>query len=276
MATTYSLPDLSGILPARKIKVGKAGFADRWRMLFLALIFPVISFVVVWAWGPGLYADYQIKQDPVVIEDATIFDGNCRTKKMITDCKANISYEYEGERLIKSVDFSFVSFSSGDYETDVVMQKSHPENVTLSLALDEFWNRLTVGVVLLGIMLGCSVLFIKRFLNISKTVGAAKSEAELKLYWAKILSRKDSMGKSRIGYSPLTGVKKPPHIVTVFGKKEAPFFHYDEKSDETFGVVAAHPDGTLPILLDEQLARLELTPEERAKAENALGNLATE
>jgi hypothetical protein len=31
----------------------------------------------------------------------------------------------------------------------------------------------------------------------------------------------------------------------------------------------------LPILLDEQLARLELTPEERAKAENALGNLAT-
>ena len=244
-------------------------------MLFLAIIFPIISFIIAWAWGPGLYADYQIKQDPVTIEDASIFDGNCRSKKFTTDCKATISYEYEGQRLIKSVDFSFVGVSTGDYETDVVIQKAHPENATLSLAIDEFWNRLGVGVALLGIMLGCAILFIKRFLNITKTIGAAKVEAPLQLYWAKIVSRKNSLGKTRIGYMPLTGAKRSPQIVSVFSKSETPFFYYDEKNDNTFGIVAVHPDGTLPVLLDDRLERLDLTREEREMTESSLRGLVS-
>lgn len=272
--TNFSLPDLSGILPTRSIRLRKLGFADRWRMLFFSIIFFFASVAMVWAWGPGLYTDYKIKRNPQVIEEATVTDGQCRTRKMISDCKANIVYPYDGETHVKSVEFSFVSFSSGDYETEVVIEKGHPENVTLSLAIDEFWNRLTVGVVLIGIMVGCAILFMYRFINITRTAIAAKAEAPLRLHWAKILSRKDSKRSSRIGYQPLTGEKKPPHIVGLFGKDEAPFLHYDEKSDETFGVVAVHPDGRMPVLLDDRLERLDLMPAEREAAEGALAKFA--
>lgn len=272
MRDNYPLPDLSGVLPVRLIKVKKHGFADKWKLLFLALIFAVISVVVTVLWGPGLYSDYLIKNDPLIIEDATILNGNCRTKKMITDCKATLSYLYEGENKLKSVDFSFLSLSSGDYETDVVVQKSNPNNATLTLALDEFWNRLSVGVALVGIMIGTSILSIKRFVLISSSISATKTDSMLQLCWAKITSRKKSMGRVKLGYTPLVTHPKKRTILSSFAKNEVPYLYYDEKSDETFGLVAVRADNTLPVLLDDQFERLELTPAERASAGQVLAN----
>jgi hypothetical protein len=272
MRDNYPLPDLSGVLPVRPIKVKKHGFADKWKLLFLALIFAVISVVVTVLWGPGLYSDYLIKNDPLIIEDATILDGNCRTKKMITDCKATLSYLYEGENKLKSVDFSFLSLSSGDYETDVVVQKSNPNNATLTLALDEFWNRLSVGVALVGIMIGTSILSIKRFVLISSSISATKTDSMLQLCWAKITSRKKSMGRVKLGYTPLVTHPKKRTILSSFATNEVPYLYYDEKSDETFGLVAVRADNTLPVLLDDQFERLELTPAERASAGQVLAN----
>ncbi|KAA9370230.1 hypothetical protein H9643_00700 [Ochrobactrum sp. Sa2BUA5] len=272
MSDHYTLPDLSGVLPVRPIKVKKHGFADKWKLLFLAIIFALISVVVIVAWGPGLYADYLIKNDPLIIEDATIFDGNCRTKKMITECKATLSYRYEGENKLKSVDFSFLSLSSGDYETDVVVQKSDPNNATLTLALDEFWNRLSVGVVLVGIMIATCILFIKRFVLISSSISATKTASMLRLSWAKITSRKESMGRIKLGYSPLVTHSKKRTILSSFAKNEVPYLHYDEKSNETFGLVAVRADDRLPVLLDDRFERLDLTPSERASGEQVLTN----
>ncbi|MCD4513613.1 hypothetical protein LQT97_20505 [Brucella pseudogrignonensis] len=270
MSDDYTLPDLSGAIPVRPIQIKKHGFADRWKLLLLAIIFAIISVVVTVVWGPGLYSDYLIKNDPLIIEDSTIFDGSCRSKKMITDCKATLSYRYEGETKLKTVDFSFVSLSSGDYETDVVVQKSNPDNATLTLALDEFWNRLSVGVVLVGIMVGCVILFIKRFLQISSAISAAKTASPLQLCWAKIVSRKDSMGRVKVGYTPLLKAHKKRTILSSFAKTETPYLYYDEKTNETFGLAVARAEGTLPVLLDERLERIDLMPNEREKAEQLL------
>ena len=270
MSDNYTLPDLSGVLPVRPIKVKKHGLADRWKLLFLAIVLALVSVVVTVSWGPGLYADYLIKNDPLIIEDATIFDGSCRSKKMITDCKATLSYRYDGENKLKSVDFSFLSLSSDNYETDVVVQKSNPNNATLSLALDEFWNRLFVGVVLVGIMAGGCILFITRFVLISSSISAAKTASMLQLSWAKISSRKKSMGRVRFGYTPLVTHTKKRNIFSSFAKNELPYLYYDEKSDETFGLVAVRADNTLPVLLDDQFERLDLTPAERAGMQQVL------
>ncbi|MFC7066664.1 hypothetical protein [Brucella rhizosphaerae] len=275
MSDNYTLPDLSGVLPVRPIKVKKHGFADKWRLLFFAIVFALISVVVTVAWGPGLYSGYLIKNDPLIIEDATIFDGNCRSKKMITECKAMLSYRYDGENKLKSVDFSFLSLSSGDYETDVVVQKSNPNNATLTLALDEFWNRLSVGVVLVGIMIGSSILFIKRFSLISKSISATKTASLMQLCWAKIVSRKESMGRVKLGYTPLVEQPKKRTVLSSFSKDEVPYLYYDEKSDETFGLAAVPTHNTrsvLPVLLDDQFERLELTAAERESLEQALAN----
>ncbi len=272
MSDHYTLPDLSGVLPVRPIKVKKHGFADKWKLLFLAIIFALISVVVIVAWGPGLYADYLIKNDPLIIEDATIFDGNCRTKKMITECKATLSYRYEGENKLKSVEFSFFNLSSSDYETDVVVQKSNPNNATLTLALDEFWNRLSVGVLLVGIMIGTCILFIKRFVLIASSISASKAASMLQLCWAKITSRNESMGRVKLGYTPLVTHPKRRTVLASFAKHEVPYLHYDEKSDETFGLVAVRADNTLPVLIDDRFERLDLPPSERASVEQALTN----
>jgi len=273
MSDNYTLPDLSGVLPIRPVHVKRHGFADRWKLLFLAITFAIISVVVTIVWGPGLYSDYLIKKDPLIIEDSTIFDGSCRTKKMITDCKATLSYRYDGENKLKSVDFSFVSLSSGDYETDVVVEKSNPDNATLTLALDEFWNRLGVGIALVGIMLGCSILFLNRFLQISRAISASKRTSPLELGWAKIVSRKDSMGRSKVGYTPQLAAQKKRTILSSFAKTETPYLYYDAKNDETYGLIAVHPDRTLPILLDEQFERLELSSSENEHAKQTLNSL---
>lgn len=270
MSEKQTLPDLNGILPARNIRIVKHGLASRWFYLFLSVIFAFASVAIAVAWSPDLYKDYQIKNDPVVLEDASVFDGNCRTKKMITDCKATVTYTYEGENKVKPVEFSFMSLSRGDYETDVVMQKSNPENVTLSLAIDEFWNRVAVAGVLFALMLGLCLLFFMRFVQISRTASAIRVADELKLCWARIMSRKDSFGSAKIGYNPLESRSKKRTVIAAFGKKETPFLHYDEKSDETYGVAAIHPKAILPVLLDDGFERLDLTPEERAAMQQAL------
>lgn len=267
MSETTTLPDLNGILPARAIKIKKHGLANRWFYLFLSIVTGFACVAMVWAWGPGLYKDYLIKSDPIILEDASIVSGQCRSKKMTVNCEAGILVDPQGERRIKNVEFSFMSLSrGGDYETDIVAQKSDPENVTLSLAIDEFWNRLITGVVLLGLIGGLSILFMVRFLSITRSAAAMKTADTLKLGWARIRSSKKSFGSTKITYNPRDKPFQKKDIVSAFSKKEEPFMHYVEADDETYTIVAIQPGASLPVLLDDQFERLELGDAERAQA----------
>ncbi len=276
MTETTTLPDLNGILPDRAIKIKKHGLVNRWFYLFLSLVTAFASVAMVWAWSPGLYRDYLIKNDPVILENANIVSGQCRTKKMTVNCEAGIAYDHQGETRIKSVDFSFFSLSrGGDYETDIVAQKSDPENITLSLAIDEFWNRLITGIVLLGLVAGLSILFMVRFLSIMRSASAMKTANTLKLGWARIRSSKKSLGSTKITYNPRDKPFQKKDIVSGFSKKEEAFMYYVEAEDETYGVVAIQPGAPLPVLLDDQFQRLDLTDQERASVLEALNGRVT-
>ncbi|MBC8717962.1 hypothetical protein [Ochrobactrum sp. Marseille-Q0166] len=266
MTDKTTLPDLNGILPSRAIKIKKHGLAHRLLYPFLSIVFIFASIGVAVAWFPGLYKDHLIMNDPVVLEDASVNDGQCRSKKMTVNCKAVIVYDYDGERRVKPVEFSFVSLSSGDYETDVVMQRSDPENVTLTLAIDEFWNRLAFDLGLFAIMLAMAVLFLVRFIRIMGSASAMKSTAALRFAWAKITASKKHLGATNVTYNPLDATHKKKNIVSRFSKNEAPFMRYVEAEDETYGIVAIHPQASLPVLLDENFERLELSSVERETA----------
>lgn len=270
MTEHSSLPDLNGVFPAREIKIKKHGLAHLLLYPFLSIIFAFASVGIAVAWFPGLYKDHLIMNDPLVLEDASVNDGQCRSKKMTVNCKAVIVYDYDGKRRVKPVEFSFVSLSSGDYETDVVMQRSDPENVTLTLAIDEFWNRLAFDIGLFAIMLAMSVLFLVRFIRVRGSASAMKSAAALRFAWAKITASKKHLGATNITYNPLDTTHKKKSIVSRFSKKEAPFMRYAEAEDETYGIVAIHPTAYFPVLLDENFERLELTGPERESALKAL------
>lgn len=270
MTDKTTLPDLNGILPSRAIKIKKHGLAHRLLYPFLSIVFAFASIGVAVAWFPGLYKDHLIMNDPVVLEDASINDGQCRSKKMTVNCKAVIVYDYDGERRVKPVEFSFVSLSGGDYETDVVMQRTDPDNVTLTLAIDEFWNRLAFDLGLFAIMLAMAVLFLVRFIGIMSSASAMKSAAALRFAWAKITASKKHLGATNITYTALDPAHKKKNVVSRFSKKEAPFMHYVAADDETYGIVAIHPEASLTVLLDENFERLELNSDEREAALNAV------
>ena len=275
MTENTSLPDLNGVFPAREIKIKKHGLAHRLLYPFLSIVFAFASVGVAVAWFPGLYKDHLIMNDPLVLEDASIIDGQCRSKKMTVNCKAGIVYDYEGERRIKQVEFSFVSLAGGDYETDVVMQRSDPENVTLTLAIDEFWNRLAFDLGLFAIMLAMSVLFLVRFFKIMGSASAMKSAATLQFVWAKITASKKSLGATNITYNPVDKAHKKKSDVSRLSRKESPFLHYVQADDETYGIVAIHPQASLPVLLDEGFERLDLNKDDREAALKAVNDRLT-
>ncbi|PZQ57509.1 MAG: hypothetical protein DI555_00840 [Novosphingobium pentaromativorans] len=274
MKSDFRLPDPGQLLPNRAIAVRRHGFADRFRMLFISVVLGLVSIgtaVVVW---PGLYADYRIKQAPVEVPEASLVSAECKTKKMSVNCEAGIAYPRDGETKIRTVDFSFFGLDKGDYETTVVAERGNPDNITLSLAIDKFWNRF-IGSLAIVVLLGwVSILMGRRFIHLSATLKAFREPAVLQPVWARITMRSKKLGGNRIVYFPVTGLRKGMGITTIFKKSETPWMHYDPVQDETFVLAAAHPRARLPIMLDENFDRLVLSDEETHAAKAVRDELA--
>jgi len=273
MKTDYGLPDPTDLLPNRPIGIRRPGFADRFRMLFLGGILGLVSIgtmIIVW---PSLYADYRIKSDPVAVPEASLVSSECKTKKMSVNCKADIAYPRDGQTQIRSVEFSFFSLTSGDYETTIVAEKGNSDNITLSLAIDEFWSRF-IGSALIVFGLGAvAVLMVRRFIHLSTTLKALKETAPLTCVWARITLESKKWGRTRITYYPITGLRKGMGIVSLFAKNETPWMHFVPSENETFVLAVQHPGAILPVMLDEDFDRLDLTPQEVADARTARDRL---
>lgn len=262
MKSDYRLPDPGQVLPDRAIAIRRHGFADRYRLLFISVVMGLVAIgtmIVVW---PGLYADYRIKRNPVEVPEASLASSECKTKNFTVNCNAGIAYPRDGQTEIRSVDFSFISLERGDYETAIVAERGHPDNITLSLAIDEFWNRF-LGSLAIVVLLGwTAILMGRRFIHVSASLKAFRQPAALQPVWARITMRNKAWGKNRIVYFPVTGLRKGMGIPTIFTKAETPWMHYDPAQNETFVLAAVHPDAKLPVMLDEAFDRLELSEDE--------------
>lgn len=264
MTHKKQLPELSGILPARPIRIRDHGLTNRLQYLFFTIVFAFASVAVAFIWFPGLYRDYLIKSDPIAAEDASLVEGRCLSKKMTVNCKAGILYDPNGKRLIKQVEFSFLSLSRGSYTTDIVAQKTDPQNITLTLAIEKFWNRFITYTLLFALVAGLCLLFFLRFLRVTRSVSAVKTEAILDLLWAKIQTHKQGVLSTKVTYIPLLKGRQTG-IVSSFPEETNPFMHYSESEDKTYGLAVLHPQSGLPILLDEGLRRLDLNDGERQR-----------
>ncbi|QDK34623.1 hypothetical protein [Sphingomonas sp. IC081] len=280
MKSAYRLPDPGHILPERAVAIRRHGFADHYRLLFISVVLGLVSIgtvVVVW---PGLYADYRIRQNPVEVPEASLASSECKTKNISVNCKAGIAYPRDGQTQIRSVEFSFISLDRGDFETTVVAERGHPDNITLSLAIDELWNRF-LGSLAIVVLLGwTAILMARRFIHVSAAVKAFRQPAVLQPVWARITMRGKGNrwgwggGRNRITYFPVTGLRKGMAIPTLFTKAETPWMHYDPAQNETFALAALHPGAILPIMLDEAFDRLELTDDEVRQARVVRDGLA--
>ncbi len=275
MKKDYGLPDPSALLPARPIAVRRPGFADRYRLPFLGAVMGLVALgtmVTVW---PGLYQDFKVWRDPVVVEDASLASGDCHYRKLSVRCEAGIAYPRDGQTQIRSVDFSFLSPGGGSYDTQIVAERGNPDNITLSLAIDELWNRGLGSLLLVVLLGGGGILMLRRFVHMNATLKGLKEPARLEPVWARVTMRsKKARGGDRIIYFPILGLRKGMGITSRMSRDETPWMVYDAAQDETFALAVRHPGALLPVLLDEAFSRLDLRADEVARAREVREALA--
>ncbi|CAN5723392.1 hypothetical protein BH11PSE3_BH11PSE3_42140 [soil metagenome] len=217
--------------------------------------------------APGVIRDFQISQNPLVLEDGDVQNGRCRTRKAIfTDCEARLVYKFRGKSYDTEVEVMFVDFHTGNYETGLVISADHPELATMSLGLDKLWNRiitLTVFVVLLG---GMSLAMLFMALRIWRVKGRLRNPAVLTPVPVEITAFDRKRNILSVTYNDkIAGDKTGRSAYTRMKMGEEPLI-VGQANGKPVGLAVRHGDTALPVLLDSRLLRIELTDGERSVA----------
>lgn len=257
-------------LPERPIKIIGGTNSKEWGAMPAAIFLLILGLgFLIWQL-PGLLRDLQISQDPIVVYDSDVRNGDCDAKMGLTFCQADISYSHQGRSYESSVGMAFFDFSSGDYNVDVVISEKDPSLATVSLGIDKLSNRVIfLAVVLLffwGLAIGAMIKH-RRSGRIDKLLS---QPGRLTLVPVGIteMEQVGKFTKVKYEYDRETS-KRPGKMETKFKKQDALIIEDDDGN--VFGLAAKHEASDVPVLLDGGLERLELTPEERQSALNAIG-----
>ncbi len=226
----------------------------------------VIMIVMLVAEGPGILRDYQISKDPLEIENGDI-SGSCKTRKAIfTTCEADLSYDHAGVSYKRNVEVMFVDFHSGDYETGLVISAKNPELATISLGLDMLWNRIiTLGVFVALLGFGSLVLLFM-LLRVLRVRLQLRQAAPLTVIPVALRAVAEKRSRLFVTYADTVREDKTKRqSFTHLERGRIPVVvGHDGKHDVALAVL--HGKGALPVLLDDQLERIDLTEWERAEA----------
>ena len=249
-------------LPSRSIAVVGRPFAAPAAFLFTVVIMSAMFIgLLIWQ-GPGLWRDIQINQNPQTIPDADVRDGECSTRRGLTDCEAQLVYNYNGQSYDTHVSLAFVDFSSSDYEVDVVISADKPELATLSLGLDMLWNRIAVFSAFSLLFAGGAIAMVVSGLHALGANRAAQEPGRLELVPVDIADTRNGY----VSYiDHIKGAKSGRTTRTRFARGQAPMMAVDE-AGKVVGVAVKAQHVSLPILLDSGLMRLELSESDRQMA----------
>lgn len=248
-------------LPQRSLAVAKRPFSMPAAFLFTVVILSAMAIgLAIWQ-GPGLWRDWQINGDPLILEDWDMSDGECSSRRGLTDCEADITYTFEGQDYAKHISLAFLDFSTGDYMVDVVISRDNPDLATLSLGLDMLWNRLAVFAVFMLLFGGGAIAMI---INAFKAAGANRAAAtpgRLLIVPVDIVEVKNGV----VSYVDHLKGRSKRTTRTHFAKGQTPLMGVDENG-KPVGVAVKLEHVAIPILLDSNLERVELTDIERKAA----------
>jgi len=263
------MTSLDALLPNRPIKIKRTGvWPGIFRYLGGLMLVGLAAFFGIWQ-GPGILDDWMIAQDPVVIEDALITDGECSTSRgVFVDCSAHVSYEVKGKAIEKDIELMFLDFGSGDYAVDVVRSGSQPAKATLSLGLDMLWNRTITVAVIVGLLALFGLALFRSGVVQDRNRRLAQRPSRLTPIAVPVTQINKVLGGSVVQFQYGLGKKQQPLLTTSrFGKNEGPLWLGD---DGTTALAVMPENAAVPVLLDEKLERLDLTPSERSEVDAIL------
>lgn len=254
----------SQALPQRKLTLAPNLLKGPRGFLFAVLMFAGLLIGMSWWQGPGLIRDLQISANPAYPDAVKTIDGECSTRRGLTDCDARLVYSVNGQRYDNHVSMAFIDFHSGDYMVEVVISGDKPELATLSLGLDMLWNRLTVfGVFALVFIAGIAAM-------VYGALGAQRGNRQLQLPGRLTLVQVEltnvqEKGKTAfVTYAEkLEKGRSRRTANTEFAASEVPLMAA-LADGRVVGVAAKHEMGGLPVLLDSQMQRItDLSAAER-------------
>ncbi len=239
------------------------------------IILALAAFLLFWE-GPGVYRDFLISQNPVVVDDGEIEDGQCTTRKAIlTDCKARLVYNVNGQSYDTKVDVMFVDFHVGDYETALVISADHPELATISLGLDKLWNRIITLALFTVALGGMGIAMIFFALRILRVKSQLRRPALLKPVPVEITAFDRKSGVLSVTYNDKVAPDKTGRSAYTRMTHGAEPLIVGEAHGKLLGLAVRHGNTALPILLDDRLQRVALTEDERTLALAPFANNAS-
>ena len=253
-------------LPSRSIAISERPIALPAAFLFTIVVLTALFGFFAWWQGPGLWRDVQISQNPQHLPNGQVLDGECSTRRGLTDCDAHLVYDYNGQTYETDVSLAFVDFSTSDYEVDVVISRDKPELATLSLGLDMLWNRLAVFTVFMLIFGGGSIAMALGGMRAWSANRAAATPGRLELVPVDVtdITRKGSA--TFVTYHDYPGGKRSRQMTrTRFGRGQEPLMAVDD-AGKLVGVAVKPEHVRVAVLLDAGLERIDLMPREREDA----------
>ncbi|KFL25877.1 hypothetical protein JP74_16650 [Devosia sp. 17-2-E-8] len=260
------MPFVNLPLPSRALAVSPRPYAPPRGMLVSLLVMAALAVALILWQGPGLWRDVQINQHPVTLRMGDVRDGECTTRRGITDCKARLVYSYNGVDYDTYTEMAFVDFSSKDYDVQVVISGDKPELATLSLGLEMLWNRLAVFAVFVLIFIGGILAMLFQTFRSMQGNAALRTPARITELVPVAITAHHGQHFSYRGVGPAKQDKKTAQAV--LDKGQEPLMAVDDKG-EVRGVAARFENVALPVLLDANLERLDLTDAERITALDA-------
>lgn len=261
-----TFPEIS--LPSRPLALKQSSLSlPRGYAISLPFVFLLTGMLFYWQ-VPNLWRDYQISQNPLVMEDGRLLSGECKTRKgVFTDCDARVSYTYQGKSYESDTHIFFVDAHVGDYETDIVISADHPELATLSLGLDKLENRFISAGILCGIFALICLISIVLGVRTSFARSRLTTPAILKPVPVEIATYKESFGRLFVTYADKIAEDKTKRTAySRFAKGQEPIIIGEADDGSPVGLAVRHGNTAYPVLLDAGLQRIMMTDEERAAA----------
>lgn len=261
----YAMSQFSLPLPNRTIGLAKRPFAFQPAFIFSILVFLALAIGLAWWQGPGLLRDWRISQNPIIVEDWDILAGECSSRRGLTDCEADVVYNYGGQDYEKHIALAFFDLSSSDYMVELVIDADDPDLATLSLGLDMLWNRTITFAVFMLLFGGGVIVIIVTALQTMAANRAAANPGRLSVVPVEITEVRDVRGRSMITYVEQVSARKKRTMRTGFEKGQGPLVGVDENG-VPMGLAVRFDHMTMPVLLDTGLQRIEMMDSERRSA----------
>lgn len=260
MFSNPSQPAAATALPSRPLRVLRIGPSPI-KALLAGIGFLAFALVAIWMAVQNLAPDYKIAAGPVPVNRGEV-KGECTVRYIVfTGCTVNLHYTVDGRSYDMKRRFYWFDTSGGSYSASIVRSATQPELATIDIALERMWNRLAFALAFILFFGAVGVMGLLGWRKTGRLHRHYPSGKSQPLRLVRVAVRQQMAEKNRLYSYTLEADGKKYNFGTNFTKAEqGPLL-----TTQGEGVAVAALDAPLlPVLLDAQATRLDLTADERA------------